>query len=103
MRRRPEPLQTTRLLGSGLFLWLIYAFVFVLSPTITNTHMSGLINALTTFCLYGGLVFLLTGMFLRATAWAQDWRDGTDAPYDAPNDVIVSERVDFPAEDDPDY
>ena len=52
---------------------------------------------------WGGLLFLAVGMSLRASAWIQDWKDGTDAPYDAPTDVIVSERIDFPAEDDPDF
>ena len=42
-------------------------------------------------------------MFLRATAWAQAWRDGTDGPYDLPVEVVISEHTGFPAEDDPEF
>ena len=91
------------MLAFGLFLWLIYAALAIRYPTSTNKHTVGLITAISYISLYGGLIFLAVGMFLRASAWIQDWKDGTDAPYDAPTDVIVSERIDFPAEDDPDF
>lgn len=103
MQRRPEPLQTTRMLGAGLVLWFFYALIFVLAPQPTSTHVVGLLTATTNLLLYGGLIFLFIGMFLRATAWAQAWRDGTDGGYERPVDVVVSERMDFPAEDDTDY
>jgi hypothetical protein len=103
MPRRPEPLQTTRMLAAGLILWLLYAIILVWYPQPTSRHAVGLITTISNLSLYGGLVFLGVGMFLRATAWAQAWRDGTDGPYEFPADVIVSERTDFPAEDDPDF
>ena len=103
MARRPEPLQTTRLLAVGFVMWLLYALIYVIAPQPTSSHLVGLLTATTFLLLYGGLLFLGVGMFLRASAWAQAWRDGTDAPYDFPADVIVSERTDFPAEDDPDF
>ncbi|BEP12359.1 hypothetical protein acdb102_06700 [Acidothermaceae bacterium B102] len=103
MPRRPEPLQTTRMLGAGTLLWLIYAVIWIWYPQPSSKHAVGFVTALYNVCLFGGLLFLAVGMFLRASAWAQAWRDGTDAPYDFPADVIVSERTDFPAEDDPDF
>jgi hypothetical protein len=103
MPRRPEPLQTTRMLAVGFGMWLLYALIWIIAPQPTSSHLVGLLTASTEILLYGGLLFLGVGMFLRAAAWAQSWRDGTDAPYDFPADVIVSERIDFPAEDDPDY
>ncbi|MDX6255811.1 MAG: hypothetical protein QOJ11_2145 [Frankiales bacterium] len=102
MQRRPEPLQTTRMLGVGLALWFFYGVIFILAPQPTSSHLVGLLTATTNLLLYGGLIFLFIGMFLRATAWAQAWREGTDGVYERPADV-VSERADFPAEDDPDY
>lgn len=103
MPRRPEPLQTTRVLGVGFVMWLLYAVIWIIAPQPTSAHLVGLLTAATELLLYGGLLFLAVGMFLRATAWAQAWRDGTDGPYDFPVDVVVSERTDFPAEDDPDF
>jgi hypothetical protein len=103
MPRRPEPLQTTRMLGLGAFLWLLYAAISIWYPTPTNKHAVGLVSAVSYIALYGGLVFLGVGMFLRATAWVQAWRDGTDGPYDFPIEVVLSENPGFPAEDDPDF
>lgn len=103
MPRRPEPLQTTRMLGVGAFLWLLYAVVWIWYPQPSSKHGIGFFTAFYNVCLFGGLLFLAVGMFLRATAWAQAWRDGTDGPYDFPADVTVSENPGFPAEDDPDF
>jgi hypothetical protein len=103
MQRRPEPLQTTRMLAGGLALWLFNALIRILAPEPTSTHVQGLLSSILDFAFWGGLLFLGVGMFLRATAWAQSWRDGTDGGYELPVDVIVSERIDFPAEDDPDF
>jgi hypothetical protein len=103
MQRRPEPLQTTRMLGAGLFLWLLYAVIAVWNPSASSAHVVGFITAVADLARYGGLILLLVGMFLRATAWATAWREGTDGLYEQPADVVVSERMDFPAEDDPDY
>jgi hypothetical protein len=103
MPRRPEPLQTTRMLGVGFGMWLLYAVILIIAPNPSSSHLVGLLSACTDVLLDGGLLFLGVGMFLRASAWAQAWRDGTDAPYEFPDDVIVSERIDYPAEDDPDY
>jgi hypothetical protein len=103
MRRRPEPLQTTRMLGAGLALWLFNALIRIIAPNPSSLHTQGLLSSVLDFAFWGGLIFLFIGMFLRATAWAQAWRDGTDGGYELPVDVIVSERMDFPAEDDPDY
>ena len=91
------------MLAAGAALWLIYAIVSIWYPTPKNRHAVGLITVVSYIALYGGLIFLLIGMFLRATAWIQAWKDGTDGPYDVPTDVVVSERVDYPAEDDPDF
>lgn len=91
------------MLGLGLFLWLVNGFLRILSPRINSRHVVGLLSGILDWAFWGGLLFLAVGMFLRASAWLQDWKDGTDAPYDAPTDVIVSERIDFPAEDDPDF
>ena len=102
MQRRPEPLQTTRMLGAGLFLWLVYAAIAVWNPSASSQHVVGLITAVADLARYGGLILLLVGMFLRATAWAQAWRDGTDAIYERPGD-FGPERPAFPPEDDPDF
>jgi protein-S-isoprenylcysteine O-methyltransferase Ste14 len=103
MPRRPEPLQTTRILAAGAFLWLILAILGIWSPQPESKHVVGLLSVVYTLCEYGGLLFLGVGMFLRATAWTQAWRDGTDGPYDVPADVVMSENPTFPAEDDPDF
>jgi hypothetical protein len=103
MPRRPEPLQTTRMLAVGAFLWLIYAVIWIWYPQPASKHGVGFVTALYNVCLLGGLLFLGVGMFLRASAWAQAWRDGTDGPYDVPADVVMSENPTFPAEDDPDF
>jgi hypothetical protein len=103
MQRRPEPLQTTRMLGAGLALWLFNALIRIIAPNPGSTHTAGLLSSVLDFAFWGGLIFLLVGMFLRATAWAQAWREGTDGLYERPADVVVSERMDFPAEDDPEY
>ena len=102
MQRRPEPLQTTRLLGVGALLWLINAVLRVLAPTITSVHVGGFFSVVLDWTFWGGLLFLGVGMFLRATAWAQNWRDGTDAIYERPGD-FGPERPAFPPEDDPDF
>ena len=103
MPRRPEPLQTTRMLGAGTLLWLIFAVLWIWYPQPSSKHVVGLLTVIYTFCQYGGLLFLGVGMFLRATAWTQAWRDGTDGPYDAPTGVLLSENPTFPAEDDPEF
>lgn len=103
MQRRPEPLQTMRMLGTGALLWVIYVIIWIWYPQPTSPHAVGLVTAINNLSLYGGFLFLGVGMFLRATSWLQEWRDGTDGPYQVPGDVIVSERLDFPAEDDPDF
>jgi hypothetical protein len=103
MPRRPEPLQTTRMLGLGFVLWFINAAMRIISPTISSAHVTGLWLAILDWTFWGGLLFLSVGMFLRATAWAQAWRDGTDGPYDFPTEVVRSENPGFPAEDDPDF
>ena len=102
MPRRPEPLQTSRMLGTGVFLWLINAVLRIAAPSITSSHVDGFWLTILDWTFWGGLLFLAVGLFLRATAWAQAWREGTDGVYLPPTDV-VSERLDFPAEDDPDY
>jgi hypothetical protein len=101
--RRPEPLQTTRMLSTGLALWLLDAVLVVWNPNSTSGHVLGLISIVQSMLLDGGLIFLLIGMFLRATAWGQAWRDGTDEVYEVPRNAPVSERIDFPADDDPDF
>jgi hypothetical protein len=103
MPRRPEPLQTTRMLSTGLALWLLDAVLVVWNPNSTSGHVLAFISIAETMLLDGGLVFLLIGMFLRATAWSQAWRDGTDAQYGLSPDAPASERLDYPADDDPDY
>jgi hypothetical protein len=102
MQRRPEPLQTTRMLGAGLFLWLVYAVLAVWNPSSTSRHVVGFIAAVADLAKYGGLILLLVGMFLRAAAWSVAWRDGTDSIYERP-DTAVPERTEFPAEDEPDF
>ncbi len=103
MQRRPEPLQTTRMLGAGLLLWLVYAVIAVWNPSASSPHVVGFIQAVADLARYGGLILLLVGMFLRAAAWTTAWREGTDQIYERPAEVVDSERPDFPAEDDPDY
>jgi hypothetical protein len=89
------------MLSVGAVLWLANALLRIISPEPSSTHAQGLLSSILDWTFWGGLLFLAVGMFLRATAWAQDWRDGTE-PYVVP-DVIISERTDFPAEDDPEY
>lgn len=105
MPRRPEPLQTTRMLSTGLALWLLDAVLVVWNPNSSSGHVLAFISIAETMLLDGGLIFLLIGMFLRATAWAQAWRDGTDGQYVAADAAgsPVSERLDYPADDDPDF
>jgi hypothetical protein len=91
------------MLSTGLALWLLDAILVVWNPNSTSGHVLALLSIVETMLLDGGLIFLLIGMFLRATAWAQSWRDGTDTQYGLPTDAPVSERLDYPADDDPDF
>ena len=38
MPRRPEPLQTTRVLGVGFVMWLLYAVIWIIAPQPTSAH-----------------------------------------------------------------
>jgi hypothetical protein len=99
MPRSPEPVQTSRVLAVGAFLWVINAALRIVNPSISSTHLQGVLSTVLDWTFWGGLLMLAVGMFLRATSWVQDWRDGTDR-YQPPSDVVVSERLDFPADDD---
>src|ERR1700712_2199931 len=102
MQRRPEPLQTSRMLGAGLFLWLFYAVLAIWNPSSTSRHVVGFIAAVADLAKYGGLILLLVGMLLWAAAWAVAWRGGPADIYESPSPA-GPERIDFPAEDEPDY